>query len=113
VTLNQIGQIVNRVGSYDPALLRGCPREEAGPIPPRAGNVSMNSEKLTLAMGRQPFRPWPADEQLVPTSRSWHAKREGKEVGSWRRIEETLYRYDHRPLEYLPRGINRPARHPI
>src|SRR5262249_37954886 len=43
VTLYQIAQIVNRVGSYDPTLLRGCPRLEAGPIPPRAGNVSMNS----------------------------------------------------------------------
>ena len=113
VTLNQIGQIVNRVGSYDPALLRGCPRRQAGPIPPRAGNVSMNSEKLTLAMGRQPFCSWPADDRLVPTSRSWHAQRELEEVGSWRRIEETLYRYDHQPLAYLPRGINRTARHPI
>src|SRR5262249_43263992 len=46
VTLNQIGQIVNRVGGYAPELLRGCPRHEAGPVPPRAGNVSMNSDKL-------------------------------------------------------------------
>src|SRR5207249_5138644 len=42
VTLYQIGQIVNRVGGYDPTLLRGCPRYAAGPMPPRAGNVSMN-----------------------------------------------------------------------
>src|SRR5947207_10146059 len=44
VTLNQIGQIVNRVGGYPPGLLRGCPRHHAGPIPPRAGNVTMNSD---------------------------------------------------------------------
>src|SRR5947208_15626722 len=37
VTLYQIGQIVNRVGGYDPALLRGCLRAAAGPMPPRAG----------------------------------------------------------------------------
>ena len=34
LTLYQIGQIVNRVGGYDPHLLKGCPRREAGPIPP-------------------------------------------------------------------------------
>src|SRR5206468_9200494 len=29
ITLYQIGQIVNRVGGYDPGLLRGCPRQDA------------------------------------------------------------------------------------
>ncbi|MFL5340751.1 MAG: SDR family oxidoreductase [Gemmataceae bacterium] len=104
VTLNQIGQIVNRVGGYDPQLLRGCPRLEAGPIPPRAGNVSLNSDKLVRAMDGQPFRPWPADKRLVPTGRAWHFERAPGEAGSWHRIEETLYRYDERPLEYLPAG---------
>jgi dTDP-4-dehydrorhamnose reductase len=103
VTLNQIGQIVNRVGGYAPELLRGCPRHDAGPIPPRAGNVSMNSDKLVQAMGAQPFRPWPADERLVPTGRCWHFEREPEEAGSWRRIEEALYRYDEEPLKYLPK----------
>ncbi|MFO0949187.1 MAG: sugar nucleotide-binding protein [Planctomycetota bacterium] len=42
-SLYQIAQIVNRVGGFDPNLLHGCLRHEAGPIPPRAGNVSMNS----------------------------------------------------------------------
>src|SRR4051794_15205394 len=46
VTLYQIGQIVNRAGGYDPHLLKGCPRREAGPIPPRAGDVRMDSGKL-------------------------------------------------------------------
>src|SRR5262249_29760873 len=46
VTLYQIGQIVNRVGGYEPHLLKGCPRREAGPMPPRAGDVQMDSSKL-------------------------------------------------------------------
>src|SRR3984957_5991486 len=56
VTLYQIGQIVNRVGGYAPQLLKGCPRLDAGPIPPRAGNVSMNSSKLVKVLGGNPFR---------------------------------------------------------
>ena len=43
LSLYQIAQIINRVGGYDPAHLMGCPRHAAGPIPPRAGNVSMDS----------------------------------------------------------------------
>ena len=46
LTLYQIAQVVNRVGGYDGMLLKGCPRLEAGPMPPRAGNVSMDSDKL-------------------------------------------------------------------
>ena len=34
LSLYQIAQIVNRIGGYDPRHLRGCPRIEAGPIPP-------------------------------------------------------------------------------
>jgi dTDP-4-dehydrorhamnose reductase len=93
VTLYQIGQIVNRVGGYDPALLKGCPRRDAGPMPPRAGDVSMNSGKLVEAMGRQPFRPWPLGDELVPDDRNWHRLRPEKERGSFRRIVERLYRY--------------------
>ena len=75
VTLYQIGQIVNRVGGYSPALLRGCPRIEAGPMPPRAGDVSMNSGKLHTLLGGDPFRPWPFDEAFVPIDRDWHHDR--------------------------------------
>ena len=46
LSLYQIAQIVNRVGGYHPKHLHGCYRIEAGPIPPRAGNVTMNSGKL-------------------------------------------------------------------
>lgn len=93
VTLNQIGQVVNRVGGYDPDLLRGCMRVEAGPMPPRAGNVSMNSDKLVAAMGWQPFRPWPAHSAQMPTHRAWHEEREPGEAGSFDHIRRTLYCY--------------------
>ncbi len=56
-------------------LLQGIPRREAGPIPPRAGNVSMDSGKLIARLGYNPFDPWPLDEQLVPTDPRWHYDR--------------------------------------
>ena len=75
LTLYEIAQIVNRVGGYDPDCLHGIPRREAGPMPPRAGDVSMDSSKLTAALGYQPFDPWPAYESLVPTDAEWHRRR--------------------------------------
>src|SRR6267142_1898479 len=45
LSLFQIAQIVNRVGGYDPHLLYGCMRIDAGPLPPRAGDDTMNSRK--------------------------------------------------------------------
>jgi dTDP-4-dehydrorhamnose reductase len=92
MTLFQIAQVVNRVGGYDPSLLIGCPRSAAGPMPPRAGNVSMCSQKLTALLGTQPFHPWPLGEDLVPDNRRWHHDRSGP-PGSPRRIAERLYRY--------------------
>jgi len=76
LSLFQIAQIVNRVGGYNPELLIGCPRIEAGPIPPRAGNVSMNSSALATQLGRAPFLPWPLDSRLVPECESWHYRRD-------------------------------------
>lgn len=93
LSLFQIAQVVNRVGGYDPDLLLGCPRIMAGPIPPRAGNCSMNSDKLVRLLGLQPFCPWPAGDDLLPTSRTWHYDRAPGEVGSLKKIEERLYRY--------------------
>ena len=92
-TLYQIAQIVNRVGNYDAELLKGCPRLEAGPMPPRAGNVSMNSAKLLQLLGEQPFRPWPLGEDLWPTNRTWHFERPIDEARSVEQIHERLYRY--------------------
>lgn len=89
LSLYQIAQIVNRVGGYDPDLLHGCLRKEAGPIPPRAGDVSLDSSKLARALGVWPLAPWPLDEQWVPTHRDWH--REGPR-GSPALLRLVLYR---------------------
>jgi dTDP-4-dehydrorhamnose reductase len=91
LSLYEIAQIVNRVGGYDPRLLMGCPRSEAGPVPPRAGDVSLDSSKLTAALGFEPFTPWPYDEALVPGDRSWHFDR-GGERGSPELLARVLYR---------------------
>lgn len=90
LSLYQIAQIVNRVGGYDPDLLIGCPRIDAGPIPPRAGNVTMNSNRLADAIGRTPFVPWPLKNEQVPDSTDWHYQRDG-ELGSEEKIVSDLY----------------------
>ncbi len=96
LSLYEIAQVVNRVGGYSPELLIGCPRVEAGPMPPRAGNVTMDSSKLADAIGRQPFVPWPLCDSMVPTDRQWHYDRStGSEPlmnGSLEWIERVLYR---------------------
>jgi dTDP-4-dehydrorhamnose reductase len=92
LSLYQIAQIVNRVGGYDPALLMGCPRHEAGPVPPRAGNVTMDSSRLIRALGYAPFDPWPLYDDLVPTHSAWHRERPAGERGSPAYLAEVLYR---------------------
>ncbi|HUY33392.1 MAG TPA: sugar nucleotide-binding protein [Pirellulales bacterium] len=92
LSLYQIAQIVNRVGGYHPEHLMGCARAAAGPIPPRAGDVSMNSGKLAAALGYQPLHPWPADDELVPTHGQWHRERPPGERGSPDRLAQVLYR---------------------
>jgi len=77
LSLYQIAQIINRVGGYNPDCLFGIPREQAGPIPPRAGNVAMNSARLSQSLGFDPFAPWPRDDRWVPTHRNWHRERSG------------------------------------
>src|ERR1700677_1057576 len=72
MTLFQIAQIVNRVGGYAPHLLKGCLRYMAGPMPPRAGNVSMCSGKLERLLGANPLCSWPVGEELFPTDKFWH-----------------------------------------
>jgi len=93
LSLFQIAQIVNRVGGYDPHLLHGCLRIEAGPLPPRAGDVTMNSSKLAEALGYEPFDPWPLDEEHVPKHRAWHF--EG-DRGSPDLLKHVLYRNPRR-----------------
>src|SRR5262249_38198473 len=90
ITLNQIGQVVNRVGGYAARLLKGCMRVEAGPMPPRAGDVSMCSDKLIRFLGAQPFRAWPHVDELFPTHREWH---HGDPRGGVERLVRELYHY--------------------
>jgi dTDP-4-dehydrorhamnose reductase len=92
LSLFEIAQVVNRVGGYDPRHLMGCLRHEAGPIPPRAGNVTMDSGKLIRALGYNPLAPWPYDERWVPTHRDWHCERPPAEPGSPQLLAATLYR---------------------
>ncbi len=95
MTLFQIAQIVNRVGGYDPGLLKGCLRFMAGPMPPRAGNVSMDSGKLARLLGCNPVRSWPVGEELFPSGKYWHFERPEGEGGGVRRLAERLYSYPH------------------
>lgn len=74
-SLNQIAQIVNRTGSYSPNLLHGCMRLDAGPIPPRAGDVTMNIDKLQSILPSRTLGPWPIHTDLHPTDRDWHTHR--------------------------------------
>jgi len=90
LSLFQIAQVINRVGGYDPDCLFGIPREHAGPIPPRAGNVSMNSARLAQALGYEPFDPWPLDDRWVPTHRQWHRERPPEEARSPQFLHEVL-----------------------
>jgi dTDP-4-dehydrorhamnose reductase len=89
-SLYQIAQVINRVGGYDPKLLMGCPRIEAGPMPPRAGNVTMDSSKLIAALGYNPFDPWPLETDWMPTHDKWHHERD-KFRGSPELLAEVLY----------------------
>ncbi len=91
LSLYQIAQIVNRIGGYDPDLLHGCYRCNAGPVPPRAGNVTLNSGKLTAALGQPAFDPWPLQDEHVPTHRRWHYDR-GDQQGSPDWLQQILYR---------------------
>jgi len=90
LSLYQIAQIINRVGGYDPDCLMGCPRVDAGPMPPRAGNVAMDSSRLVDALGYEPFDPWPLDDSLVPTDRQWHRERPADEERSSAYLHQVL-----------------------
>jgi len=90
LSLYQIAQIINRVGGYDPDYLMGIPRIEAGPIPPRAGNVCMDCTKLIEALGHDPFDPWPYCDALVPTHLNWHRERPADELRSPGQLQQVL-----------------------
>jgi dTDP-4-dehydrorhamnose reductase len=60
-------------------------------MPPRAGNVSLDSSKLAAALGYEPFDPWPLPEEFVPTHPEWHQERTAFR-GSPGLLAEVLYR---------------------
>jgi dTDP-4-dehydrorhamnose reductase len=99
LSLYQIAQVINRIGGYAPEHLMGCDRREAGPLPPRAGNVTMDSRKLARALGYEPFAPWPLYDRHVPTHRNWHRERSPGECGSPALLAEMLYRNPGRNKE--------------
>ena len=92
LSLYQIGQIVNKVGGYAPRLLKGCMRKEAGPMPPRAGNVTMSNKKLIKALGIDIFRKWPYLEHHVPDGKDWHFDRPKHMTFHPEQIHNCLYR---------------------
>ncbi len=101
LTLYEIAQIVSVAGGYDPELLKGCPRIEAGPMPPRAGNVTLDSSKLTESLGYDPFDPWPHHENLVPDHQQWHYQRDHVQ-GSEHTVHRLLYQNPVEPGEVPP-----------
>jgi dTDP-4-dehydrorhamnose reductase len=101
LSLFEIAQIVNVVGGYDPDLLKGCPRLDAGPMPPRAGNVTLDSSKLTDALGYHPFDPWPFHEELVPDDLRWHLHSD-RMSGSTDQVHRLLYQNPNDPSPVPP-----------
>lgn len=101
LTLYQIAQIINRVGGYNPRLLIGCPRIDAGPMPPRAGDVTMDSRRLAEALGYEALTAWPFSDTLVPSDRDWHHDRQA-DAGSPHKLAEVLYSNPQRPHVVRP-----------
>jgi dTDP-4-dehydrorhamnose reductase len=105
LSLYQIAQVINRVGEYDPDLLMGCPRAHAGPMPPRAGDVSMDCSKISALLPPGTLRPWPLQSAQVPADASWHRRRETRHAPD--SISACLYgtewpgAWDH-PARLLP-----------
>jgi len=105
LSLYQIAQIVNRIGGYDADHLTGCLRREAGPIPPRAGDVTMNSDQLAAALGCEPFDPWPFYQEHTPTHADWHRERPPGERGSPELLARVLYRNPVAPTVLPPARV--------
>ena len=68
----------------------GTPRQAAGPIPPRAGNVCMDCTKLIRTLGYDPFDPWPYCDELMPTHHDWHRERPAGEQRSPAELHRVL-----------------------
>lgn len=90
MSLYEVGQVINAVGGYDPALLQGCPRIEAGPFPPRVGHLGMDSSKIRSVLPAGTLRPWPVQEELIPTHKDWHHEVDRGQWGGGNKIHELL-----------------------
>ena len=90
MSLYEVGQVINAVGGYEPKLLQGCPRAEAGPFPPRVGHLGMDSSKLYSYLPKGVLRPWPLQNELVPHARDWHFTVDRTQWGGGNKIHELL-----------------------
>jgi dTDP-4-dehydrorhamnose reductase len=97
LSLYEIAQIINRVGGYDPDCLMRMSRRKAPPVPPRAGDVTMDCGKLVRALGDHPLHPWPWDDALVPTHVDWHRERPPDEPRSPAMLTQLLVSNPARP----------------
>lgn len=108
LSLYQTAQIINRLGDYPPELLMGCLRAAAGPVPPRAGDVTLDSSQARSLLPPGTLGPWPRLDAHAPDGPAWHRdRREPFPSGSAHRH---LYGYgwpdasDH-PLALVPRAL--------
>jgi dTDP-4-dehydrorhamnose reductase len=91
LSLFQTAQCVNRLGAYAPELLMGTLRAAAGPIPPRAGDVSMDSSRAAALLPPDTLGAWPREDGHTPDGPTWHAQRASEfPPGS---IDRYLYGY--------------------
>lgn len=94
ITLFQIAQVINRIGDFRPELLHGCPRRDAGPMPPRAGNVTMDSRRIEELLGERLLRPWPMLPEGEPSGPDWHWERPATEKRGWSEVRRLLYGHE-------------------
>jgi dTDP-4-dehydrorhamnose reductase len=60
-------------------------------MPPRAGDVSICSDKLAAALGEVCLAPWPASDRFLPDGPAWHFHRPAGESGSPELLAKVLY----------------------
>ncbi|MEO6098226.1 MAG: sugar nucleotide-binding protein [Fibrobacteria bacterium] len=89
LSLYRVAQAINALGNYPPELLMGCLREAAGPMPPRAGDVSMDTAKIAAILPPGTLRPWPLKPDHTPTDDLWHTRRDRRFPGN--AIAQHLY----------------------
>ena len=54
--------------------------------------MTLDSGRLSQALGYQPLDPWPADDRLVPNNREWHLNGSAEITGTPELLAEVLYR---------------------